>query len=124
MPRAEAQGTAIPGNLALESVVLTLPGITVQSGNPVDITGAVDVTEGTTGTAVTFRLRRGGDATGTIIATYGPVTLAAASRTVVPVAWRDTQNVDVAGQQYTLTMQQTGATVNGTANTAALRADF
>jgi len=122
--RTATQGTAIAGNLALESVVLALPGITVQAGSPVDLIGEVDVTEGATGTAVTLRLRRGADQTGILLATFGPVALAAAARTVLGVQWRDTQNVDVAGQQYVLTMQQTGATVNGTANTASLRADY
>lgn len=124
MPRTVNQGTAIAGNLAVESVVLQLPGITVQAGSPVDLAGLVDVTEGTSGTAVTLRLRRGVDATGVLLATFGPFALAAAARSIFSVAWRDVQNVDVANQQYVVTMQQTAATGNGTANVANLRADY
>ena len=124
MPRTVNQGTAIAGNLAVETPVLTLPGITTQAGQPVDITGAVDFTQGTAGTAITLRIRRGVDATGALLATFGPVALAAAARTVVPFAWRDTQNVDVANQSYTVTVQATAATGNGTANTANIRADY
>lgn len=124
MPRTQvaASGVGIPS--AAEVVVATLPGITYQSGNPVDLIAEVDVSPGTSTTGVTVNIRRGTTTAGPVVGTTGPSSPVAATRGVVTVSARDVQNVDVAGQQYVVTVTAVAQTVAGTVNNVTLRADY
>lgn len=124
MPRTQvaASGVAIPS--AAEVVVATLPGITLQAGNPVDLLADVDLSPGTSTTGCTVNIRRGTTTAGALVGGIGPTPPAAAARGNITVSVRDTQNVDVAGQQYVVTVTAVAQTVAGTVNTATLRADY
>lgn len=124
MPRSRNTTTAVPVVTTAETALVTLPAITLQAGNAVDLLSELDFTTGASTTAVTIRVRRGVDTTGTVVATIGPIAAAASTRINLPIVTSDVQNVDVAGQQYTVTVQQTAATGNGTGNTNVVRADY
>ncbi len=107
-----------------ETVVAT--SATLFSGNPsqrVLITGHVNVTEGAGGTAYTIRLRQGSGTGGTVVGVAETDSLAAGSSETGSVSYEDTGALlaGAAGGQYTLTVQQTAATGNGTVNGADLK---
>lgn len=124
MPRTtvSATGVAIPS--AAEVVVATLPGITVQNGQPVDLLATVDASPGTSTTGCTANIRRGTTTAGALVGGVGPTPPAAGARGELTVSARDVQNVDVANQQYVVTITAAAQTVAGTVNTATLRADY
>lgn len=102
-----------------ETVALVTPPVsTTFAGDSIDIEGMVDLTAGTGTTAVTLRIRRGNGITGTVVGVAEPDTLAAGNSAALQFQGVDTPG-DVAGQVYSLTVQQTGATGNGTINGAA-----
>lgn len=103
-------------NLAAETAILVTPGVSTRyNGDQIQIDGTLDITAGTGTTAVTIRCRRGNGVTGAIVGAAEPDTLAAGASEAVPFTFTD-QPGDVAGQVYTLTVQQTGGTGNGTVN--------
>jgi hypothetical protein len=98
-----------------ETVVATLvipavpgPGYTVR------LRGNMQFTTGAGTTAVTPRIRRGTDATGTLIGEANAVTATASTTIEVEHEETDTPG-DVASVSYVLTIQQTAAAANGTA---------
>lgn len=102
-----------------ETVALVTPPVsTTYSSDAIDIEGKINVTAGTGTTAVVLRIRRGNGITGTVVGVADTDTLAAGSSESFPLQGVDTPG-DVAGQVYSLTVQQTGATANGTVNSAA-----
>lgn len=107
-----------------ETVVATLSGVTLpRSGMVVQLSGWVELTAGTATTAVTPRIRRGVDATGTLVGEANPLAggVVAGSATPWDVAGNDTPG-DLANGTYVLTVQQTAATGAGTALTSFLQA--
>jgi hypothetical protein len=105
-----------------ETVVASVTGVTVPgAGNRVKLDGSVQVTIGTTATAITLRWRRGIDITGTLIGEGNPVQGTAANTVQASLQVTDTPG-EIANQTYVLTVQQTGATANGTALQASGRA--
>lgn len=124
MPRTRVTASAVAVTLVAETVIATLPGLTTQGGNTVDLIGEVDITTGAAATGFTLRIRRGVDTTGAVVTARGPVALGAGLRDIVTVSASDAVPADVGNQVYVLTAQQVSATGNGTANTATLRADF
>lgn len=103
----------------VETVVLTIAGVTTPgAGSKVDLSATAQVTAGTGTTAYTPRWRRGVDATGALVGEGNPLTVAAGN--TVPVA-HDAQDTpaDSAALSYVLTIQQTGASGNGTCLQAA-----
>ena len=122
---AFAQGAA---NVALatsaETVVCTLSGVdTTPESDPVQLQGEVDVTTGTGTTALVLRVRRG---TTTADALVGAASTSTASAGVSESPTIQVEDVpgQVAGQSYVLTVQQTGATANGTSVASSLRAVY
>lgn len=102
-----------------ETVALVTPPVsTTFAGDQIDIEGMINVTAGTGTTACTLRVRRGNGITGTVVRVADTDTLAAGSSESFPLQCVDTPG-DVAGQVYSLTVQQTGATANGTINGAS-----
>lgn len=107
-----------------ETVVATLSGVTLpRSGMTVQLNGWCELTAGTGTTAVTPRIRRGVDATGTLVGEGNALAggVVAGSATPWDVAGNDTPG-DLANGSYVLTVQQTGASANGTSLTAWLQA--
>jgi len=102
-----------------ETVALVTPPVsTTYSGDQIDIEGKINVTAGTSTTAVVLRVRRGNGITGTVVGVAETDTEAAGASGSFPLQVVDTPG-DVAGQVYSLTVQQTAATGNGTVNAAA-----
>lgn len=106
-----------------ETVVCTVTGVTTGRRQDVRLRGWAQLTTGTNTTAVTPRIRRGADATGTLIGEANAVTIGAAAGGTESFAIEATDPaVDTSGATYVLTLQQAGATANGTALQANLEA--
>ena len=106
-----------------ELAVATLEIPTVAPGQTVELSGSLSLTTGTATTAVSTQIRRGSDITGTVVGTSGAVTIVnTAGGTNQYQCDTQDQPGDVEGQQYTLTVTQTGATGNGSAAHAHLTA--
>lgn len=122
MPRARSSAVVASPAAAAETVVCTLPGVSVRANDPIDLDASLDLTIGTTGNAVTIRVRRGVDTTGAVVATFGPFTAVAANRNNYSLNASDALPGDAAGQQYVVTVQVTAATAPSTVNAASIDA--
>lgn len=123
MPQVTVKNAQATADVALvttaETVVLTIPGVTTRDkSEQVTLLATSVVTAGVGATALTPRLRRGVDATGTLIGEGNAQTAAAGSTYAVAIDGVDTPG-EVAGQSYVLTVQQAAATGNGTALASA-----
>lgn len=118
-----ASGTDVVVNTTTETVVATLPGVTTGRKTTVTLEGWVQLTVGTATTGLTLRVRRGVDATGTLVgeANLEIVEGAAGSTEDHEINVQD-PGVDLQGQTYVLTVQQTAATGNGTGVQSSLKA--
>jgi len=99
-----------------ETIALTLPftgQATAREGNL--ITGFINYTQGTAGTAVTIRVRAGATVTGTLIGVADVNTLAAAATANIEFGALDLATFP-AGNQYVVTVQATAATGNPVVN--------
>lgn len=124
MPRTRVSTTATPITTTVETVVATLPGIAPPLSGTVDLVAMVDLTAGVGTTLLSVNIRRGTTTAGALVQSVASAAPAASARGLLTIVASDTQNVDVSGQQYVVTITQTGATGNGTANYATLRADY
>ena len=106
-----------------ETVVATLSGVSTPRAVNVQLRGWAQLTTGTNTTAVTPRIRRGSTITGTLIGEANPVTIGAAAGSTedFEVDVRD-DGADIAAATYVLTLQQTGASANGSCVQAAIEA--
>lgn len=107
-----------------ETVVATLPGCsTSAAGKAIRLSGEVTVTNGAGTTALTLRIRRD-SLTGTLVHEVNAVQIetAAASTEDHDINTDDSFSSDVFNQTYVLTVQQTGATGNGTVVSGYLKA--
>ncbi len=103
-----------------ETAILTTDPIAVSSpGALIRILGFVGFLTGTATTFLTIRIRRGSGIAGALVGGAIGLSVAAAQNYSVPIEAEDTPG-EVAGQQYTITAQQTAATGNGTATPATL----
>lgn len=114
--RGTAAGVSSP---AAETAILVTPNIAIGSAQlsvPVRISGSIDVTEGTGGTAYVVRCRQGNGVAGAIVGQALTDSLAAASSEVAGFSFEDSSGylAQAGGGQYTLTVAETGATVAGT----------
>src|SRR5579884_2012933 len=121
MPRGLIELGTIAGGTAnvpttAETVVGTATPVSVDAGQMAAIDGTVDLTTGAATTAVTVRVRRG-SVNGTLVGTVGPVAAAAATRVALPFAAVDNPGAALDETAYVVTVAQTAATGNGTANT-------
>lgn len=107
-----------------ETVVAQLPSVSnYGSGNRVQLHGYVNIQPGATTTGLTFRIRRGVDATGLLVSsaineTAGLAAGAAGDYTI------DTEEspAEIAGASYVLTVQQAAGTAGGTINAVEFKA--
>lgn len=121
---------AVAITLATETAVATSDTVqySAPQGEGLVIRGVMNVTAGTGTTAVTVRCRKGANTTsGALVGVANPDTLAAGNSESISFEFLDTAPVvtpsgtasgaDVAGTNvYTITLQQTGGTGNGTVN--------
>lgn len=106
-----------------ETVVNTLSGISTGRATRVQLRGWAQLTTGTNTTSVTPRIRRGNDATGTLIDEGNPITIGAAAGSTedFEIDVIDA-GADLANATYVLTLQQAGATANGSCLQSSLEA--
>lgn len=108
------------GGNAMNSSLANAPGVGAPTRN--EIVADIDFTPGAAATAVTVRCRQGG-LTGNLVGAVKIFPAAAGVQDGYACVWRDS----VAGyaQGYSITVQQTAATANGTVNDIrAHTADF
>ena len=115
-PLPSATATAVADGGAVETAVLTLSGVSVPGpGADVHLMGHVNVTAGTGATAIVVTVRRGTGTAGAIVGVAETDTLAAGNKESIPFDVVDAPG-DVAGESYTVTTTETGATADGTVN--------
>ena len=115
-----ATASAVADGGAVETVVLTLAGVgTAGPGGRVTLHGLVNVTAGTGATALVVKVREGATPAGLEVGTATTDTAVAADSYTVAVDV-SLGNVDVAGQDFVLTVTETAATAAGTVNYAFL----
>ena len=124
MPRARSTAGGGNPNLAAETVIASLPNVSTNAGNNVDLEGTADLTAGAGTTAVILRIRRGIDATGPLVGSAVQCNIAAGARDTRTINATDQPSGDLAGATYVLTAQQTGGTANGVLNSAYLGAIY
>ena len=106
--------TTVTGTTVAPAIVSPFVGQgTARDGNL--ITGFINYTQGTAGTAVTIRVRAGATVTGTLIGVADVNTLAAAAVANIEFGALDL-SVFPAGNQYVVTVQATAATGNPVVN--------
>lgn len=109
----------VPVVTTTETVALVTPPVSTTFGSDaIEIEGMVNLTAGTGTTAAVLRIRRGNGITGTVVRAADTDTIAAGSSESFLVQGVDTPG-DVAGQVYSITVQQTAASANGTINGAS-----
>lgn len=111
------QGSPIAA--AAETVIGTLQ-VTTDAASVVAILGFVNLTVGTSGTAVTLRIR-GESLTGTVVSNSGPFTAVAANVTPFFVAGSPAA-LEVASRIFVITAQVTAGAANTTINNMMLLA--
>lgn len=102
------------------TVVATTPPINLPYDNAqVLLYAYANITMGTGTTSLTYVLRRGPTVSDTLITTASAITVVAGNKVLVCLCYPDQPGV-VAGQQYSLAVQQTAASANGTVNDVAI----
>lgn len=94
------------------------PGAAVPVA-PTIVTGVLNVTAGTSTTAVVIRVRQGIGTGGAVVGNADTHTLAAGASANIPVKKEDL----VGASAYTVTVTQTAATGNGSVNSASIDVD-
>jgi hypothetical protein len=106
-----------------ETVLATVGGVSTPRKTTVNVEGWAQVTTGASTTSLVPRIRRGTDATGTLIGEGNPVTIGAAAGGTEDIEIRVSDvAVDLANASYVLTVVQTAASANGTALQAGITA--
>lgn len=120
----QVQGGSTPIVTTTETVIAQLSGVSTDRADAiVNLEAVAQVTWGTGTTAATLRVRRGVDATGTLVGSAVAEGMAAGATDDMELQVQD-QPGEVAGQSYVLTVQQTGASANGTAQQSSLAANY
>lgn len=112
--------SAVTVTTTSETIVATSLAFSTRGPNEqVSIKGWVQMTLGTNTTGLTLRIRRGTTTSGTLVGVATPETVIAGNTGDFDINVVDTPG-DVAGQQYVMTVQQTGASANGSVPQASL----
>lgn len=122
LTRVTVAGVASP---AAETAIMTTPNISAQAGLQVRISGTVDVTEGTSGTAYVIRCRQGSGTGGALVGQALTDSLAAASSEIGAFSFDDSSGYlgQAGGGQYTITIAETSATVSGNVVAAEMQVE-
>lgn len=115
--QAIASAQTITTTTELEAGVVSAGGRTTPQGEGLCVSGILNVTAGTGTTAVVVRVREGRGIAGTLVGTAKTHTLAAGASASIPFCEYDSAVGE--NQIYSVTIQQTGATGNGTVNGGA-----
>lgn len=117
------QLTDVPVVTTAETVVATSTTFNVGNtgGQGVMVGGVINFTTGASTTAVVIRVRRA-SLTGALVGEAQTHTIGAAVSANIPYEVLDTGVVDGSAQLWTVTIQQTAASGNGTSNNATIRA--
>lgn len=102
---------------AAETAVYSTPALQAGQGlNVVGIAGTIYITIGTSGTALTLRLRQGVGVTGAIVQALPAITVVAASTYAISFGFTDSTAwlEQGGGGAYTLTAQVTGGAASST----------
>lgn len=118
---AAATSVSIPTTTETAAVNTPLPQYGTPGDNGCLIAGNIILTAGTAGTAATIRVRQGVGTGGTVIGGANPVPVTAGATSAIPFVVFDPSPPAVV--QYTVTVQQTAATGNGTALYAVIAAE-
>jgi hypothetical protein len=103
-----------------ETAAITSDAVTQSvDGENITISGQLGYLTGTGTTAVTVRVRQGTDLTGAVVGETLPVTIGAAADAQIPFQF-STAPLGAARQAYTISIQATGASANGTIKSAAV----
>lgn len=104
------------------TLVTSSPGVNQAqpSYEGMKISGVVNVTPGTSTTAVVIRVRQGSGTGGSLVGVAQTHTLAAGNSANIAYEVLDTAGNSGAGLLWTVTCQQTAAAANGTANIATI----
>lgn len=117
--RNTASGGAVTNPAAsAETVIYTTPAVQAGAGvGAVGISGTVNITPGTSTTAIIIRIRQG-SLTGALVGVSPSHTVAAAAPQSISYGAADTSSFieQSGGGVYVVTAQQTGGTVAGTTN--------
>lgn len=107
-----------------ETVVATLDAPSPnRAGVIVTVRGWAQLTSGTGTTAVTPRIRRGTTVSGDLVGEGNPVDVTAGDTADHSITTDDPPG-EVSSLNYVLTLEQTGATADGTAVQASLSAEY
>lgn len=118
-------GVDAPINLAVETVIATLTGVSTPRRTDVQVEGWAQITPGTASTAITLRIRRGVDTSGVLVGEGNPEAIAGAVASTEDhsIRVRDV-GVDLFNGTYVLTAQATAATGNGSAVQTSMNASW
>lgn len=115
-PRQRQASSSAATNIptTTETVLATSPPLSADGqSQSVALEAVAGFTAGTGTTSVTVRIRRGTGITGAVVASAAGITVAAGNLVSVPIIGVDSPG-EVADQQYVVTVQQAGASANGT----------
>ena len=125
MPAPNFTVVASPAGSA-ETVIATSPKLIVDAPQyAVLLTALVDITIGTSGSAVTFKLRRGTTTGGTAVtngATWGPYAVTATDEYQFTIMGSDLPPAS-SGLQYSLTVTVTNGAATSTVNVVCISAE-
>lgn len=115
---------AVPIVTTTETAVMSTPALFSGQQTPVYVGGSFRFTPGTGATAVTLRIRQGANAVGaqnpvgTVLYTSPALNVVAGNPISVPLDMLDATGVinGAPGTPYTVSLQQTAATANGSVN--------
>lgn len=107
-----------------ETVICTLSGVSTPRKTTVNLEGWCQVTTGGSTTALTPRIRRGTDITGTLVCDAAAIEIAAAagSEEEISINGQD-PGVDLSNGTYVFTLQATAAAANATVLQSKLEAN-
>lgn len=113
MPRARTAsgGNAIITTTELQAALLTIPSTKV--GDTVDLEGVMLITSGTGALSLIARIRQGNGITGNIVGQQQVVTVTTPGNNQQLVVQVSDTPPESTNLQYSLTIQQSGATANG-----------
>lgn len=115
---AVASGVNVPTTTETVITTTTARVVAAPASQGEYISGVINLTPGTGTTAAVIRIRAGSGTGGAIIGGAETSAVTAGANINIPFAQMD---FTLSGTvQYTLTIQQTGATANGTVNFAAI----
>lgn len=118
------QGVAVNVPTTTETVAAVLGALAEQAaaGGGIMISGYVNITPGTTTSAVVIRVRQGTTTAGALVGTADTAAVTAALAASIPFA-QVFAGAPPYGNQFCVTVQQTAATANGTVNDSLITLD-